>query len=91
MEGVVEALKAETELRQNQYLNHVIEQDHRNVKRSVKPMMGFKSFFCIYSSDCGSAKTQTTAASFLNGLSVNASTWTIACPISFSSKQQQLD
>jgi IS6 family transposase len=37
-------LKAETELRQSKYLNNRIERDHRNVKRIVKPMMGFQSF-----------------------------------------------
>jgi IS6 family transposase len=37
-------LKAETELRQSKYLNNVIEQDHRNIKRIVKPMIGFQSF-----------------------------------------------
>jgi transposase-like protein len=37
-------LKAEIELRQSKYLNNIIEQDHRNVKRIVKPMMGFQSF-----------------------------------------------
>jgi IS6 family transposase len=37
-------LQAETELRQSKYLNNRIEQDHRNVKRIVKPMMGFQSF-----------------------------------------------
>ncbi len=35
---------AETELRQSKYLNNVIEQDYRNIKRIAKPMMGFKSF-----------------------------------------------
>lgn len=46
----IETLKNEktlpkaVELRHNKYLNNVIEQDHRNVKRIVKPMMGFKSF-----------------------------------------------
>jgi IS6 family transposase len=25
-------------------LNNIIEQDHRNIKRIVRPMMGFKSF-----------------------------------------------
>ncbi|MBD2001449.1 DDE-type integrase/transposase/recombinase [Leptolyngbya sp. FACHB-541] len=25
-------------------MNNVIEQDHRNIKRIVKPMMGFKTF-----------------------------------------------
>lgn len=39
-----ETLAAETELRQSKYLNNVIEQDHRNIKRLTKPMMGFGSF-----------------------------------------------
>ncbi|MBD1845709.1 IS6 family transposase [Cyanobacteria bacterium FACHB-63] len=39
-----QTLKAETELRQSKYLNNVIEQDHRNIKRIVKPMLGFQSF-----------------------------------------------
>src|SRR6516164_5610375 len=29
--------------RQSQYLNNRIEQDHRSVKRRVRPMLGFKS------------------------------------------------
>lgn len=37
-------LKVETKLRQSKYLNNIIEQDHRNIKRIVKPMMGFQSF-----------------------------------------------
>ena len=32
------------ELRQSKYLNNLVEQDHRAVKRRVRPMMGFKSF-----------------------------------------------
>ncbi|MBW4542527.1 MAG: IS6 family transposase [Myxacorys chilensis ATA2-1-KO14] len=39
-----ETLAAETELRQSKYLNNIIEQDHRNIKRLTKPMMGFGSF-----------------------------------------------
>src|ERR671917_494515 len=39
-----QTLKAETPLRQSKYLNNIVEQDHRNIKRIVKPMMGFKSF-----------------------------------------------
>ena len=39
-----ETLAAETKLRQSKYLNNVIEQEHRAIKRIVKPMMGFKSF-----------------------------------------------
>ncbi|GAB4230372.1 MAG: IS6 family transposase [Elainellaceae cyanobacterium] len=39
-----QTLAVETELRQVKYLNNVIEQDHRNIKCIVKPMLGFKSF-----------------------------------------------
>ena len=39
-----ETLSAETELWQSKYLNNVIEQDHRNIKRLTKLMMGFGSF-----------------------------------------------
>jgi len=31
-------------VRQSKYLNNLIEQDHRNIKRHIRPMMGFKSF-----------------------------------------------
>ncbi|WP_038222960.1 IS6 family transposase [Xenorhabdus bovienii] len=31
-------------IRQNKYLNNLIEQDHRNIKRRIHPMLGFKHF-----------------------------------------------
>ena len=31
-------------VRQIKYLNNILEQDHRAIKRITKPMMGFKSF-----------------------------------------------
>jgi putative transposase len=34
------------EMRQFKYLNNLIEQDHRAVKRITRPMLGFKSFRC---------------------------------------------
>ncbi len=34
------------ELRQSKYLNNIVEQDHRAIKRIVRPMLGFKSFAC---------------------------------------------
>jgi putative transposase len=36
---------AEVETRQVKYLNNIVEQDHRAIKRQVRPMMGFKSFW----------------------------------------------
>ena len=32
-------------LRQSKYLNNLVEQDHRAVKRVVRPMLGFKPFW----------------------------------------------
>ncbi len=31
-------------VRQNKYLNNLIEQDHRNIKRRIRLMLGFSSF-----------------------------------------------
>jgi transposase-like protein len=36
--------EAGIEIRQIKYLNNIVEQDHRAIKRLVRPMMGFKSF-----------------------------------------------
>ena len=33
-------------VRQVKYLNNIVEQDHRAIKRIVRPMLGFKSFRC---------------------------------------------
>ena len=37
---------AQIELRQCKFLNNVVEQDHRAIKRIVRPMLGFKNFRC---------------------------------------------
>ncbi len=39
-----ETLEEVTQLRQKKYLNNIIEQDHRPIKRLVNVGMGFKSF-----------------------------------------------
>ncbi|HDL6968756.1 TPA: IS6 family transposase [Yersinia enterocolitica] len=31
-------------IRQSKYLDNLVEQDHRNIKRCIRPMLGFKSF-----------------------------------------------
>jgi hypothetical protein len=35
-------------IRQSKYLNNVVEQDQRAIKRIVRPMLGFKSFRCAH-------------------------------------------
>ena len=37
-------LSKRVEIRQVKYLNNIIEQDHRSIKRIVNPMLGFQSF-----------------------------------------------
>jgi putative transposase len=37
--------KTSIAIRQCKYLNNIVEQDHRAVKRKVRPMLGFKSFW----------------------------------------------
>ena len=48
--AAIEAMRADSgadiELRQSKYLNNIVEQDHRAIKRIVRPMLGFKSFRC---------------------------------------------
>ena len=47
--AAIESVKAdacvEILMRQNKYLNNIVEQDHRSVKRITRPMLGFKSFW----------------------------------------------
>ncbi|MEJ8852802.1 IS6 family transposase [Variovorax rhizosphaerae] len=48
--AAIESMRADSgadiELRQSKYLNNIVEQDHRAIKRIVRPMLGFKSFRC---------------------------------------------
>jgi len=37
--------EADIEIRQIKYLNNIVEQDHRAIKRAVRPMLGFNSFW----------------------------------------------
>ena len=36
------------QLRKSKYLNNVVEQDHRAIKRITRPMLGFKTFRCAH-------------------------------------------
>jgi transposase-like protein len=47
--AAIESYNAEQEtsigILQAKYLNNLIEQDHRAIKRIIRPMLGFKSFW----------------------------------------------
>jgi len=44
--AIIDNSGAAIELRQSKYLNNLVEQDHRAIKRIVRPMLGFKDFDC---------------------------------------------
>jgi len=48
--AAIQSINAEREtpieVRQVKYLNNIVEQDHRAIRRIIKPMMGFKDFRC---------------------------------------------
>ena len=46
-------ISEKTELRKIKYLNNIIEQDHRFIKRKVKPMLGFRSLSSAKNTICG--------------------------------------
>ena len=44
IDQIIEDKDIAVEVRQVKYLNNIVEQDHRAVKRKTRPMLGFKSF-----------------------------------------------
>ena len=46
IESVIADTGAPLPLHQSQYLNNFVKQDHRFIKRIIRPMLGFKSFRC---------------------------------------------
>jgi putative transposase len=44
IDGINHDLEMPIEVRQIKYLNNIVEQDHRAIKRVTKPMLNFKSF-----------------------------------------------
>jgi putative transposase len=46
LQAINTARETPIKVRQVKYLNNVVEQDHRAIKRRIRPMMGFKDFRC---------------------------------------------
>jgi transposase-like protein len=44
IDQIIEDKEIAVEVRQIKYLNNIVEQDHRAVKRNTRPMLSFKSF-----------------------------------------------
>lgn len=50
---IVGGLFLQIHVRQVKYLNNIVEQDHRFIKKVTKPMKGFKAFHCAEASLAG--------------------------------------
>jgi putative transposase len=46
LDNINKETEEQIEIRQCKYLNNIVEQDHRNIKRNTRPMLGFKNFHC---------------------------------------------
>ncbi|MGF6638459.1 putative transposase [Paraburkholderia sp. MM6662-R1] len=46
LEAINAGREAPIRIRQSKYLNNLVEQDHRAIKRRTRPMLGFKTFRC---------------------------------------------
>ena len=46
LESINAGREQPVKVRQAKYLNNIVEQDHRAIKRRTRPMMGFKDFRC---------------------------------------------
>ena len=46
IDAINQSREGPIEVRQIKYLNNIVEQDHRAIKRITRPMLGFKSFRC---------------------------------------------
>ncbi|MFL9989694.1 IS6 family transposase [Paraburkholderia sediminicola] len=46
LEAINDDRETPIKIRQSRYLNNLVEQDHRAIKRRTRPMLGFKTFRC---------------------------------------------
>lgn len=67
--------KQKVEIRQNKYLNNLIEQDHRFIKKRTKPMLGFKSFRSTRITIAGIENIHIIQKGQIAGFNKNASTF----------------
>jgi transposase-like protein len=46
LEAINDDRETPIRIRQSKYINNLVEQDHRAIKRRTRPMLGFKTFRC---------------------------------------------
>ena len=64
------------EIRQIKYLNNIVEQDHRFVKKRTKPMLGFKNFYSAKETISGIENIRIIQKGQISGQKTNQSAYT---------------
>ena len=62
-------------IRQNKYLNNIVEQDHRFIKKRTRPMLGFKNFYSAKSKLAGIESVMMIQKGQLIGTEKNRNSW----------------
>ena len=65
--------ESQYEIRQIKYLNNIVEQDHRFVKKRTKPMLGFKNFYSAKETISGIENIRIIQKGQINGQKQNQS------------------
>jgi putative transposase len=63
------------EFRQIKYLNNIVEQDHRFIKKRIKPMLGFKNFYAAQRTIAGIESIRMIQKGQIKGCDKNLSTF----------------
>ena len=62
-------------IRQVKFLNNIVEQDHRFIKKRTRPMLGFKSFYCAKMTIAGIENIRMIQKGQIIGANDNANTF----------------
>ena len=63
------------EIRQVKYLNNIVEQDHRFIKKRTRPMLGFKNFHSAQTTIAGIESVRMIQKGQITGTEKNNSSW----------------
>lgn len=69
------------EIRQIKYLNNIIEQDHRFIKKRTRPMLGFKNFYSASVTITGIENIRMTQKRQIQGCDIANSTFQNFCAL----------
>lgn len=64
-------------IRQKKYLNNIVEQDHRFIKKRTRPMLGFKNFYSAKATIAGIESVHMIQKGQITGTERNNNSWSV--------------